>query len=210
MKLGYSIIASNLLELKNDISKLKFVDFLHIDIMDGHFVKNITVGYSIIDDILKYYPNKFLDVHLMVENPSMNLNKLKNANRIFIHIEIIKNNKQKLEEILTFSKKNNVIIGLAISPNTNIMDLFPYLNEIKNVMVMSVIPGKCGQMFIPKTIEKINVIKARFPDVQIQVDGGINSSNIKLLFNNNVDSIIIGSALKNEPEKIKEIINQIK
>ena len=209
MKLGYSIIASNLLEIKNDIIKLNFIDFLHIDIMDGHFVKNITVGHSIIDDIHKHFPEKFLDVHLMIDNPSLNLKKLKNANRIFIHVESIERYGQKLEEIITFTKKNNITLGLVISPNTNICDLFSYLSQIKYVMIMSVNPGKCGQKFIPQTIERINIIKARFPDVKVQVDGGINSTNIKLLFNNNVDSVIIGSALKKEPEQIKSIMTHL-
>ena len=208
MKLGYSIIASNLLELKTDISKLNFIDFLHIDIMDGHFVKNISIGHNIVDDILKHYPSKFIDVHLMIEDPTLNLKKLKNANRIFIHVETIQRYGQKLEEIITFTKKNNIALGLAISPETNICDLFSYLSQIKYVMIMSVKPGKCGQKFIPETINRINIIKARFPDVKVQVDGGINSSNIKLLANNNVDSIIIGSALKKEPEQIKSIMNQ--
>ena len=209
MKLGYSIIASNLLELKDDISKLNFVDFLHVDIMDGNFVKNISVGHSIIEDIKKYYLNIFIDVHLMTQDPTLNLDKLKDVKRIFIHIESIKKDNFKIEEIISFSKKNNIELGLAISPKTNISDLFTYLTEIKNVMIMSVEPGKCGQKFIPKSIERIDVIKARFPDVKIQVDGGINSSNIKLLYNHNVDSIIIGSALKKESIEINKIINEL-
>ena len=208
MKLGYSIIASNLLEIKNDISKLNFVNFLHVDIMDGHFVKNVTLGHSIIDDILKHFPNKFIDVHLMIDDPTLNLKKLKNANRIFIHVESIKRDGQRLEELITFSKKNNITLGLAISPKTNISDLFPYLHQLTNIMIMSVEPGKCGQKFIPETIQRIDIIKARFPNVQVQVDGGINSNNIQILANHNVDSIVIGSALKKESDQIKEIISQ--
>ena len=161
---------------------------------------------------------KLKDIHtgqrafVLGNGPSLNkcnLDKLKDVKRIFIHIESIKKDNFKIEEIISFSKKNNIELGLAISPKTNISDLFTYLTEIKNVMIMSVEPGKCGQKFIPKSIERIDVIKARFPDVKIQVDGGINSSNIKLLYNHNVDSIIIGSALKKESIEINKIINEL-
>ena len=209
MKIGYSIIASNILDIKKDIDNFSFVDFLHIDIMDGHFVQNISIGHNIINDIIKYYPNKFLDIHIMTTNPNNNLDKLINANRIFIHIENLNDN-IKIDEFISFSKKNNIIIGLAISPETSIYDMFHYLDRIKNVMIMSVKPGKCGQQFIPETIDKINIIKKKFPDIMIQVDGGVCSKNIKLLYDNNVDSVICGSSLHREKNIImKYFINNL-
>jgi|AntAceMinimDraft_13_1070369.scaffolds.fasta_scaffold06121_1 ribulose-phosphate 3-epimerase len=205
MKFGYSIIASNILDLKKDIDNFYFVDFLHIDIMDGHFVQDISIGHNIINDIKKYYPNKFIDIHIMTTNPTNILDKLINANRVFIHIESLNDN-FKIDEFISFSKKNNITIGLAISPETSIYNLLYYLDKIKNVMIMSVKPGKCGQQFIPETINKINIIKKNFPDTTIQVDGGVCSTNIKLLYDNNVDSVICGSSLHRE----KNIIGIIK
>ena len=175
-------ISASFLSSKNiplDLTKLNEtdVDFIHVDIMDGKFVKNKTMPFSEMKNIYKY-TSKRLEVHLMVENPSkyIPLYAELNTECIMFHIESSEDIIKNLELIKSFSIKS----GLAISPDTKVHELIPYLPYLDQVLVMSVYPGEGGQEFISSSEDKIKelkeLIKSYNMDILIDVDGGISDT----------------------------------
>ena len=175
-------ISASFLSSKNipaDLVKLNEtdVDFIHVDVMDGKFVKNKTMPFSEMKNIYKY-TSKRLEVHLMVENPSkyIPLYAELNTECIMFHVEVEEDILKDLELIKSFSIK----CGLVINPDTKVNELIPYLPYLDQVLVMSVYPGEGGQEFIPSTYEKIKelkeLIKSYNLNILIDVDGGICDS----------------------------------
>lgn len=172
-------ISASFLSSKNipvDLTKLNDtdVDFIHVDIMDGKFVKNKTMPFSEMKNIYKY-TSKRLEVHLMVENPSkyIPLYAELNTECIMFHVEVEEDILKDLELIKKFSIK----CGLAINPDTKVNELIPYLPHLDQILVMSVYPGEGGQKFIDSTSNKIKEIKELIKsydlNILIDVDGGI-------------------------------------
>ena len=175
MKVSASFLSSK--NIPEDLTKLNNtdVDYIHVDIMDGKFVHNKTMPFREMRHIYEY-TSKRLDVHLMVEDPSkyIPLYAELNTEYITIHVEIEEDILKDLELIKSYSIK----CGLAISPDTKVNELIPYLPYLDYVLVMSVCPGKGGQEFILETEEKIKDVKALLNSYNIKavvsVDGGIN------------------------------------
>ena len=172
-------ISASFLSSKNvplDLIKLNETDadLIHVDVMDGKFVKNKTMPFSEMKNIYKY-TNKRLEVHLMVENPSkyIPLYAELNTECIMFHIEVEEDVLKDLELIKSFSIK----CGLAISPDTKISDLIPYLPYLDRILVMGVYPGEGGQKFIDSTEDRIKEIKELIKsydlNILIDVDGGV-------------------------------------
>lgn len=205
-------ISASFLSSKNipiDLIKLNDtdVDFIHVDVMDGKFVKNKTMPFSEMKNIYKY-TSKRLIVHLMVENPSkyIPLYAELNTECIMFHIEsgedIIKN----LELIKSFSLK----CGLVINPDTKVSELIPYLPYLDHILVMGVVPGEGGQKFIPSTGDKIKevreLIKSYDFDILIDVDGGVCDTVLDKL--EDADILTAGSYIinsSNYQEKISSL-----
>tara|TARA_B100000524_G_C23649125_1_gene369532 strand:- start:45 stop:791 length:747 start_codon:yes stop_codon:yes gene_type:complete len=210
-KLGYSIIANNLLKVTDTIEKLNFVDFLHVDIMDGNFVDELTIGPQYVHNLIELISEKnlikqYLDVHLMVNNPINYIDKLPNVNSIIFQVENL-NNYQILEIINSIKAKNSKC-GISISPNTSIDNLINYLNLIDIVQIMTVEPGKCGQKLIKSTLTKIYNIRNINSQIIIQVDGGINKNNIIELLNMGANSFICGSSMMKDGLEMKSILDK--
>jgi ribulose-phosphate 3-epimerase len=175
------------------------LDYFHIDVMDGEFVNNYQMPVKEILQLAQY-TKKPLDIHLMVENPLEYIEKLQNLNVEYItfHVEI----SQDIERLIKECKNHGYKVGLAIKPNTNINELKPYLKNIDLILVMSVEPGFGGQKFIENTIVRIEnirkmLIKNKCENILIEVDGGINNTNIKSLINAKVDIAVSGSYIVN-------------
>lgn len=175
-------ISASFLSSKNipvDLTKLNDtdVDFIHVDIMDGKFVKNKTMPFSEMKNIYKY-TSKRLEVHLMVENPSkyIPLYAELNTECIMFHVEVEEDILKDLELIKKFSIK----AGLVINPDTKVNELIPYLPHLDQILVMSVYPGEGGQKFIDSTSNKIKEIKELIKsydlNILIDVDGGISNT----------------------------------
>ena len=181
MKVSASFLSSK--NIPEDLVKLNEtdVDYIHVDIMDGRFVENKTMPFKEMRHIYEY-TSKRLDVHLMVEKPSqyIPLYAELNTEYISIHVEIDEDIVKDLELI----KKYSIKCGLAINPDTSVKELVPYLPYLDSILIMSVVPGKGGQSFIPETVNKIDEVKALIKsynlDIIINVDGGINDINRKL------------------------------
>ena len=181
------------------------IDYLHLDIMDGIFVKNKTWDISEIKNLINY--NKPLDVHLMVSDVYKYVDEYKDLNPEFItfHYEV----NLDIMDIINYIKKYNIKVGLSIKPNTEVDEIIPYLPYLDLILVMSVEPGEGGQKFIINSVDKIKKLKELKGNYLIEVDGGINDSTISLV--KDVDIAVIGSYITsgNYEEKIKSIKEKI-
>ena len=180
-------------------------DWFHLDVMDGVFVPNITFGSPVLD-IFKNYAKKPLDIHLMIVNPENYIDKFSSYNPhiITIHVEAVNDISAVLKKI----KNLNIKAGLAINPDTPIKHLEPYINEIDMVCLMGVFPGFSGQKFINKTNSRLrdlkNLIESKKSKVLIQIDGGVDLSNVKELSRLGADILVSGSCIfkSKNPSKI--------
>ncbi len=191
--LSPSLLSADFANLGHDIRLVEEAgaDWLHIDVMDGHFVPNITIGVPVVKSIRKI-TNLVLDVHLMIENPADFVLPFAKAGAdlITFHYEAAENP----EEVISFIHKAGLKAGISIKPKTPPESIFPYLNDVDLVLVMTVEPGFGGQSFIHECASKIPLIKENAPDdLIIQVDGGINNVTSKICTSLGANSLVAGS-----------------
>lgn len=201
---------SKLYEEVKDVEELG-ATYLHIDVMDGHFVPNITIGPTVLNS-LKGKTKMIMDVHLMITDPLKYAKEFQKAgsNIITFHYEAVQDVKKTIEEI----KKLNVMVGISIKPNTNINVLKPYLDLVDLVLVMSVEPGFGGQMFIPSAIDKIKYLKKEKEENKyhylIEVDGGINLETAKLCKEAGCEIVVAGTSIFKATDRQKVIKEMLK
>tara|TARA_B100000123_G_scaffold270730_1_gene249127 strand:- start:1532 stop:2191 length:660 start_codon:yes stop_codon:yes gene_type:complete len=201
IQISPSILSADFSDLGKEIKKLEKggADLIHVDVMDGHFVPNLTIGPPVIKSLRKYTKLPF-DVHLMISPVHKYIKNFAEAGSdiITIHPEATKNLEKSIKEIKKFKKK----VGLSLNPNTNISKIKKYLNKIDLVLVMSVYPGFGGQKFIKEVLKKIKKLKTlkiknNF-NYKIEVDGGINFSNSKSVINSGADILVSGTTIFKE------------
>lgn len=188
-------------------------DYYHIDVMDGTFVeKNTDTEMYEFSNTIKQISNLPLDVHLMVDNVKEYIDKYASFEPLYItiHYEACKD-KKEVREILKYIQENNIRCGLSIKPNTKLEDIYEFLPDISLFLIMSVEPGKGGQKFMPEALERIKTlneyIKENNLDTYIEVDGGINKTNIKSVVEAGADILVVGSAIIESKDYKKEIEN---
>ena len=209
--LAPSILAADLLNLGNEIKKIENSGskYVHIDIMDGVFVPNISFGIPIISAVKKA-TNLTLDVHLMITKPNRYFDEFVRcgADIITFHIEALSHTEiiEACEHIHSLGKR----VGISIKPNTPAEDVVPYLSMVDMVLVMTVEPGFGGQSFIEATMEKVRTIRHMNPDIDIQVDGGINSETIKIANTAGANIFVLGTAFFKSQEllKLEDMLNE--
>ncbi len=216
VNLAPSILSADFSDLRNQIKRVEStgVKYLHLDVMDGHFVPNITFGAPIIKK-LKPYSNLIFDVHLMIENPEKYIDDFIDAGAdiITIHSEV----SYHMHKLIQNIKSKGIMAGISINPATNINDIYYVLNMVDIVLVMSVNPGFGGQKFIESSLEKIkniNIIKKekKFKYL-VEVDGGINSNTASAVIQSGADILVAGSAVFNNDEiennikKLNQVLN---
>ena len=173
--------------------------YLHMDIMDGHFVPNLTMGVDLVKALKGIAP---LDVHLMVTDPLNFIDDFYEAGAeiISVHIEA-KIPKDALKKI----NDKGIKSGIALNPSTPKEKIIPLLDIADIVLVMSVEPGYCGQSFHKNAINRVNFFKSNFPEKIVEVDGGVNTENSAVLTANGADILVAGSAIFNSKDPIKTI-----
>lgn len=211
MKVNVSILSNTLkpLDIVKELDKTN-ADAIHIDVMDGKFVDNKTWTTSEIIKLTKY-SNLPLDVHLMVNNPSKYIEDyaMLNTNNITFHYEAVKDVNKVINEIKDYGLK----VGIAVNPDTDVKNIYDYLSNIDIVLIMSVYPGKSGQVFINETLNKIKELKDYIVNnnlkTLISVDGGINDETGKLCKEAGADILVsasyIHNDIKNNIDKLKEL-----
>jgi ribulose-phosphate 3-epimerase len=214
MIISPSILSADFMNLEHDIKK--FQEFgavwFHLDIMDGHFVPNISFGIPVVKSIRK---NKdiFLDTHLMIENPEKYIEKFVSAGSdlITFHYEATK---EKTLEVINLIKSAGVKVGLSIKPKTAPSEIFEFLSYLDLVLVMTVEPGFGGQEFMQDCAEKIKIFdefkkENNLQNLIIQVDGGINDKTAKICAEYGANSLVAGNYLflsENPEESYKKIL----
>ncbi len=201
IKISPSILSADFSQLGSEIKNLEKAqaDLIHIDVMDGHFVPNITIGPEVISKLRKYTTLPF-DVHLMISPVN---NFIKNfaeagADIITIHPEATNDLADSIKKIKSYNKKS----GVSLNPETPVDLVMPHLESIDIVLVMSVNPGFGGQKFMKETLEKVKILRKEIDlkklSTQIEIDGGINFENAKIAIKAGVDILVSGTAIFKE------------
>ncbi len=208
MKISPSMLACNFSEMGKEIHKISNADMIHMDVMDGNFVPNISFGA----DVIKSLRNKTdipFDVHLMINDPLEYVDSFANAgaNIITFHIESNSDTFKTIKKIKNKGKK----AGISLKPNTPAEILFPYLEYIDLVLIMTVEPGFGGQKFMPEQLQKATILKNQFPsnNFLIEVDGGVNLETIGIIKKYPVDICVSGTCIFNSSNP-SETINKLK
>ena len=206
IKISPSILASDFANLEREIKKIDEggADLIHIDVMDGCFVPNISFGLPVISAIRKCTEKPF-DVHLMIDAPERYIEEFKKAGAdiITVHAEATTHLHRTLQSIKALGLKT----GVALNPGTDVSCLKYVLSLTDMVLVMSVNPGFGGQKFIPEAIDKVREVKALIGDrdIDIEVDGGISAGNAHLVVEAGANVLVAGSAIFNAPSAKEEI-----
>lgn len=208
-----SLLAANFLNLQKEIEELELTNakWLHLDVMDGNFVPNISFGFDIIKQI-RGISKLYLDVHLMITSPLSYIDKCKElkVDGITFHLEV----KEDVNKIISKIKENDIDVGIAVNPETPINDIDEYLKLVDLVLVMSVHPGFGGQRYMSEVEKKVEYLvrlrEEKGYKYKIQIDGGINENTAKSAITSGVDILVAGSYVfeGNKEEKVNSLVEE--
>ncbi len=193
-KVSPSMLASDYSRLADELKKCENggADLIHLDVMDGHFVPNISIGAPVIKAMKRVCEVPF-DIHLMISEPLKYIEDFVDAGAdiISFHVECDSDVSETIDKILSCGCK----AALAVKPNTPIETVYPYLDRLSMVLVMTVEPGFGGQSFMEGVMPKITELRRKCPELDIQVDGGINTQTVKIAREAGANVFVAGSAV---------------
>lgn len=209
MLIAPSILTADFNQLEAEIQSIKTADYLHLDVMDGHFVPNISFGPHVLGG-LKKISSIPLDTHLMITNPLDYIDSFVEIGSSFITVHVEAN---KVQESINRIKASGIKAGITLKPKTKIETLFPYLDQVDLVLIMSVEPGFGGQKFMIDQLEKVETLVKLRKEFNyryvIEIDGGINGETAKLAKQAGVDIAVVGSYVFNAKNR-NEVIGSLK
>jgi ribulose-phosphate 3-epimerase len=213
IQIAPSILSADLANIAQEVKKVETAgaEVLHLDVMDGHFVPNLSIGLPVVTSIRKA-TSMILDVHLMIEDPGRYIREFAQAGAdwISVHVEAVTH----LDRVVHSIKELGLKAGVAVNPATPIGSLEEILPELDFVLLMSVNPGFGGQKFIPSVLEKVqklrNLIGSRGYDTRIEVDGSIGLDNLEEILMAGAEIIVSGSAIFCTPRDPGEIVRDMK
>ena len=208
-----SILSANFANLGAEVDKViaAGADLIHFDVMDNHYVPNLTVGPLVCESLVKHGVTKPIDVHLMVEPVDSMIESFAaaGANRISFHPEASRHLDRSLQLIIN----SGCEAGLVLNPATPLNCLTHVIDKLDFILMMSVNPGFGGQSFIPQTLDKIRLVKQTIQDsgkqIRIEIDGGVKVDNIRSIAEAGADSFVAGSAIFNQPD-YKKVIDEMR
>ena len=206
MQIAPSILSSDFARLALEVESIKNCDMVHIDVMDGHFVPNLTFGAPVVKCIRKY-TDLFFDCHLMISNPLKYAKDFANAGAdlITFHYESDDNPKEVIDEI----KRLGCKVGISIKPKTKVEEIYPYLDMVDLILIMSVEPGFGGQSFMAEVLDKVVKLKElkqkENKKYVIEIDGGIDDKTIHLAKDAGVEICVAGSYIFKQKDRIETI-----
>ncbi|MDX9808283.1 MAG: ribulose-phosphate 3-epimerase [Acholeplasma sp.] len=201
MFIAPSILTADFNQLTTEIESVKSADFLHLDVMDGHFVPNISFGSHVLSG-LKKISKVPLDTHLMLSNPLDYIDQFVEIGSSYITVHVEAN---KVQESINRIKASGIKAGITLKPKTKVETLYPYLDQVDLVLIMSVEPGFGGQKFMVDQLEKVKTLvelrKTYGYHYMIEIDGGINGDTAKLAKAAGVDIAVVGSYIFNAKDR---------
>lgn len=207
-----SILAADFANLATDCHRIcncGNINWLHLDVMDGHFVPNISLGPPVIASLRKEFPKpkKVFDCHMMVSNPLQWVEPIAQAggDLYCFHFEAA----EEVQPVIDAVKKAGMKVGIAIKPNTPVEKLVPYVDQIDMALVMTVEPGFGGQKFMPGMMDKVRFLREKYPELNVEVDGGLGKDTINQAAGAGANVIVAGSSLfgAKDPKEVYEVMD---
>ncbi len=198
-----SILSADLTHLQEEVDSVRSADWLQVDVMDGHFVKNISFGAPVLKNLRTSLP---LDIHLMVSNPADRIDEFLKlgAKNITFHAEAVTEAAER-QDIIERIRAGGANTGIALNPGTPLAAIDDVVEEVGLVLIMSVEPGFGGQSFLPSVLKKVTALRKKFPDLMIQMDGGIDDVTVKECVQAGADNLVSGSYIFSSADRAAAI-----